>query len=106
MRVLQRAGVDERPHELLEEERVALGLSEDPLLELARERSLADQRQQQLALRVAGQSLQLDRVQPVRQLPRGLLANPPGGMVRVGALRDHEQHRGVLGRGQQLLGQL
>jgi len=34
------------------------------------------------------------------------VAHGPRGVVRVGPLRDHEQHRGVLGCGQQLLGQL
>ena len=40
----ERAGVDERADELLEEERVALGRLEDPPLHLGRERSAPDQR--------------------------------------------------------------
>ena len=103
---LQRAGVDERAHELLEEERVALGLREQPPLEVGGQRALADERQQQLALGVAGERLELDRVQPVRQLPRGLLAHRPRGVVGVGALRDDQQDGRVLGHRQQLLGQL
>ena len=106
VRAVERGSVDERAHELLEEERVALGLREQPPLEAVRERALADERQQQLALGIAGERLELDRVQPVRQLPRGLLAHRPRGMVGIGPLRDHEQHRGVLGHRQELLGQL
>ncbi len=104
--MLQRAGVDERADELLEEERVPLGLREQPPLEVVRQRPGADECQQQLALRVARECLQLDRVQAMRELTRGLLAHRPRGVVGVGPLRDDQEDGRVLGHGQQLLGQL
>ena len=58
--VHERPGVDERPDELLEEERVALGGLEDPALHVGGQRAVADERVQQLAAGVARQRLERD----------------------------------------------
>ena len=75
-------------------------------LELGRQRALPDQRVQQLALRVTGERLELELPRPVREPPRRELTQAPRRVVGIGPLRDHEQHRRVLGDREQLLGQL
>ena len=56
--VHHRTGIHERPDQLLQEERIALGGFEDPALHVGGQRVVADERVQQLAAGVAGQRLQ------------------------------------------------
>ena len=65
----ERARIGQRADELLEEERVAVGVLEDPLLHVVGQRALADERAEQVEARVARQRLQRHLGRPMRELP-------------------------------------
>ena len=89
--VHERARVGERAHELLQEERVALGRLEDPLLDVGRQRAGADERVQELAAGVARQRVERELARAVRQLAAHVLLQPPRAVVALGPRGDDEQ---------------
>jgi hypothetical protein len=91
----QGARADERPNELLEIERVALGAGQEPALQLGGQRCGADQPCEQLRAGIAGQGLQRDLTGAMGQLAKGRLAQPPERMLALRASGEHEQD-GVL----------
>ncbi len=103
----ERAGVDQRTDELLEEERVPLGGLEDPPLHLVGKRSsVADERVKQLAPGVARQRLERHLARPVRELAGAVSFTRHDGWSRSGRGRQHEQERRHFGVREQALEQL
>ena len=102
----ERPRVHERPHELLEEERVPLGRLEDPPLHLVRQGPGPDERVEQFAVGVARERLERDLAGPVRELARRALLHAPGRVVAFGSGGQDEQQRGRLGVLQQAFEQL
>ena len=97
-RAYERPGVDQRAHELLEEERVALGRLEDPPLDVVRERAGADERVQQLPLRVARERLERELAASGGGASRAALSfTPPRGWSRSGRLVRTSRSAHVLG---------
>ena len=98
---LQRAGVGERTHQLLEEEWVAFGFRRDPRLELRREGVAADERLQQFRFGVAAERLERHLPCAVGELTRSELLDRPGRVVWVRAHRQQQEHGVLLGQREQ-----
>ncbi len=104
--VRHRAGVHERPDQLLQEERIALGGLQDAALHVGGERALADERVEQLASGVARQRLQRHVGDPVRELAGRVLLRSPPRVIALQARCQHQQERGALRVAEEPLEQL
>ena len=104
--VRHRAGVHERPDQLLQEERIALGGLEDAALHVGGERALAHERVEQLASGIARQRLQRHVGDPVRELAGRVLLRSPPRVIALQAGGQHQEERGALRVAEQPLEQL
>ncbi len=100
------AGVGERPDDLLQEERVSLGRLQDAALGLGRQRAGSHEGVQQLATGITRQGVEGDLPDPVRQLPRHVLLEPPCAVVALGPSGHQQQERLGVGVGGQPLQEL
>ena len=104
--VHHRTGIHERPDQLLQEERIALGGFEDPALHVGGQRVVADERVQQLAAGVARQRFQRHIRDPVRELAGDVLLHAPPRVIALQPGRQDQQERHGLGVREQPLEQL
>src|SRR5204862_7582635 len=102
----ERAAVDEGADELLQEEGVPLRGLDDASLHLRRERSLSDERVEELPAGVAGERLQRELARAMGKLALGVLLDAPGRVVALRPSRQHEQQGRGFGLGEATLQQL
>jgi hypothetical protein len=100
------AGVHERAHQFLQEERISLRDLEHAAFELGRKRALPHQSVQQLALRLARQRLEGQLAHQMRVLARSELLQAPRGEIPLTALGHRQQQRRALSEGEQPLSEL
>ena len=102
----QRSGVDQRPDQLLQVERIAFGVAEDPRFQPRRKRVRPDHGVEQVPVRIARQRLQGDLPGAMGERARGDFLDLPGGVVALRPHGDDQQDRGVFGQREEPLGEL
>ena len=93
--------IDQRPHHLLDVERIAVRLLLDHLARRVRDVALAEQVVEQAPGRFGVQRSQLDLEVPLRVLGRGVRADLPGGPLEARPEQVHEQDRVVFAEREQ-----
>ncbi len=102
----QRARVDQRTHQLLQVERVALGVAQDPRFDLGWQRVRSDQGGQQFAFGLAGECFQGKLGGQMGKQPGRRLLDPPEGMVAFGPASEDQEDGRLLRHAQQPFAQL
>src|SRR5437899_2368347 len=88
--------VEERPHDLLEEERIALCLVEDPRAEALRHAVARDRLREELRALGRAQRLEVDLQVAMREVGLELLLDAPRRRLAIGAERKDEQGWGLI----------